>query len=110
MGCDEDGYIDWMYSVFGDCVYNERDIMSFIIGLVSLVCWIVVGWPQMRDNYLNQSGESVSIPFLLFWGIGDATNIIGCILTDALPTQVSRYLHEEKKLKYRQNACPNSFI
>lgn len=88
--CDEDKgpYVDWMYDYFGDCIHDFQDAVSFALGMVSLVCWVIVAWPQMYETYQKKSGDSISVSFLLLWGVGDAANIAGCILTDQLPTQL----------------------
>ena len=35
----------WIYEHFGDCVVEVRQYFAFIIGLLSLVCWIIAQFP-----------------------------------------------------------------
>ncbi|KAG8734190.1 hypothetical protein FRC11_009846, partial [Ceratobasidium sp. 423] len=42
---------------------------------------------QLWTNYRLQSAEGLALPFLANWFAGDATNLIGCILTNQLPFQ-----------------------
>lgn len=60
---------------------------SKISGILSLSIWLFAQLPQIIENHLNQSVEGVSLVFLLCWISGDVTNLIGCLLTKALPFQ-----------------------
>ncbi|EPS64486.1 hypothetical protein M569_10295, partial [Genlisea aurea] len=74
--------------VFGDCLCNVRDEISFGFGLFGLVLWAVAEIPQIVTNFFNKSADGVSLAFLSTWIIGDVFNIVGCILEPAtLPTQ-----------------------
>lgn len=68
---------------------NEKIIASVsqISGILSLSVWLFAQLPQIIENHLNQSVEGVSLLFLSCWIGGDATNLLGCILTRALPFQ-----------------------
>lgn len=48
-GCDVNATLalhsHWILMVFGDCVMNLRQYISFVIGLLSLVCWIFAQFP-----------------------------------------------------------------
>lgn len=44
---------------------------------------------QLYENYRNSSCEGLSIVFLAQWMLGDATNLIGCLLTHQLPFQIA---------------------
>lgn len=55
--------------------------------MLSLLVWLFAQLPQIIENHINQSVEGVSFMFLLCWIAGDTTNLIGCILTRALPFQ-----------------------
>ncbi|KDQ11101.1 hypothetical protein BOTBODRAFT_466108 [Botryobasidium botryosum FD-172 SS1] len=59
---------------------------SSILGWMSLACWIVVYSPQFIENYQLQSGEGLSIAFILIWLVGDLTNLLGALLAGLLPT------------------------
>ncbi|KAG8950517.1 hypothetical protein FRC00_007655, partial [Tulasnella sp. 408] len=42
---------------------------------------------QIVENFKSKSVDGLALPFLVNWLFGDATNLIGCILTDQLPFQ-----------------------
>ncbi|KAG0027556.1 hypothetical protein BGZ81_005482 [Podila clonocystis] len=43
---------------------------------------------QIIENFRLGSAESLSLPFLINWLLGDISNLIGCILTHQLPFQM----------------------
>lgn len=47
---------------------------------------IVVYSPQIHENYALQSGEGLSILFVLIWLAGDLCNLIGAVIAGLLPT------------------------
>lgn len=73
---------------------------------MSLACWIVgdsgctnvdlcangllqvVYSPQLWENYLLQSGEGLSVAFLVCWLLGDLTNLFGGMLAKLVPVVV----------------------
>lgn len=69
--------------------YHVISMVSKISGAFSLLIWLFAQLPQVLENHLNQSVQGVSIAFLSSWILGDITNLIGCILTRALPFQTS---------------------
>ena len=38
--------------------------------------------------YKIKTGEAMSLSFLIIWGVGDITNVAGCILAEQLFTQL----------------------
>ncbi|KAK2465356.1 hypothetical protein APHAL10511_002710 [Amanita phalloides] len=62
------------------------DGLSSVFGWVSIVCWITVYSPQIYENYTLQSGEGLSVPFVVIWLLGDLANLLGAILANLLPT------------------------
>ena len=42
--------------------------------------------PQIVENYSLQSGEGLSVFFVLIWLVGDLTNLVGALLAGLLPT------------------------
>ncbi|KAG9318857.1 hypothetical protein JVU11DRAFT_963 [Chiua virens] len=42
---------------------------------------------QIMENIRQQSCEGLALPFLFNWMLGDASNLIGCLLTRQLPFQ-----------------------
>jgi len=73
---------------FGACVYTARDQIGFWFGLANIFLWLFAQAPQIYANYKNKSVESISGLFLFTWLLGDVTNLVGCILTQQLPTQL----------------------
>lgn len=51
-------------------------------------CRIVVYSPQIYENYILQSGEGLSVLFVVVWLLGDLTNLAGAILANLLPTVI----------------------
>jgi len=76
-----------MNVVFGDCIYNARDLVSFWVGIASICAWLVCTLPQIIENFRRGSAEALSPIFLVQWFIGDGCNLVGAFLTHQLPTQ-----------------------
>jgi hypothetical protein len=55
---------------------------SLALGYVSILCWLGAQAPQVIENYRLKSCDGLALPFLINWMCGDATNFLGCILTD----------------------------
>ncbi|PPQ76620.1 hypothetical protein CVT24_011324 [Panaeolus cyanescens] len=64
------------------------DNLSNILGWISIACWIVVYSPQVYENYSLQSGDGLSVLFVIIWLLGDLTNLLGAILANLLPTVI----------------------
>jgi len=54
----------------------------------TIACWIVVYSPQLYENYTRQSGEGLSVLFVVIWILGDLSNLAGAILAGLLPTVI----------------------
>ncbi|WRT64158.1 uncharacterized protein IL334_001087 [Kwoniella shivajii] len=63
-------------------------VMSNIAGYMSIATWIVVYSPQIWENYQLQSGEGLSVPFIVLWLLGDITNLVGGAMAGILPTMI----------------------
>ncbi|KZT09524.1 uncharacterized protein LAESUDRAFT_646353 [Laetiporus sulphureus 93-53] len=61
--------------------------LSDLLGYASMGSWLGAQFPQIIENVRRQSADGLALPFLLNWAMGDATNLIGCILTHQLPFQ-----------------------
>ncbi|EAU86053.2 hypothetical protein CC1G_07132 [Coprinopsis cinerea okayama7 len=64
---------------------NVNDTLSNVLGWISIACWIVVYTPQLYENYVLQSGEGVSVLFVVIWLLGDLLNLTGAILAGLIP-------------------------
>ncbi|KAJ7147037.1 PQ loop repeat-domain-containing protein [Mycena crocata] len=66
----------------------ENGDFSSMLGWISIACWIVVYSPQIYENYALQSGEGLSVIFVVIWLLGDITNLVGAALAHLLPTVI----------------------
>ncbi|KAI7866409.1 PQ loop repeat-domain-containing protein [Spinellus fusiger] len=82
--------VGWVNYLFGECTYGAQDVVSLLAGYCSLLFWLNAQFPQLIHNYRKGSAQGISLPFLFIWLLGDAANLVGCILTHQLPFQ--RYL------------------
>ncbi|KAJ7819400.1 PQ loop repeat-domain-containing protein [Mycena olivaceomarginata] len=62
--------------------------LSSMLGWVSIACWIIVYSPQIYENYSLQSGEGLSVLFVVIWLLGDLSNLVGAALAHLLPTVI----------------------
>ncbi|TFK74861.1 PQ-loop-domain-containing protein [Pluteus cervinus] len=67
---------------------ENDNTLSTILGWVSIACWIVVYSPQVYENYSLQSGEGLSVVFVVIWLIGDICNLFGALAANLLPTVI----------------------
>jgi uncharacterized protein with PQ loop repeat len=80
---------DWVNTAFGECVDTPLKYVAFFIGLSSILCWLVAQAPQLVTNCrLGIADKALSFWFLLQWFLGDATNLVGALLTHQLPSQI----------------------
>ncbi|KAI8346218.1 PQ loop repeat-domain-containing protein [Mortierella sp. GBAus27b] len=80
--------IGWIQTLFGECKTTQLDAWSFVLGCVSIFCWLNAQIPQIIENFKLRSAASLSLPFLINWLLGDISNLMGCILTPQLPFQL----------------------
>ncbi|XP_035697405.1 lysosomal amino acid transporter 1 homolog [Branchiostoma floridae] len=89
VNCSEHGGVEWIWHTFHQCVVGPKEYTGFILGLVSILCWIVVSLPQLYKGWKSGNADTaLSLPFLLLWLFGDTANLIGCLLTGQLPIQL----------------------
>jgi len=62
--------------------------LNIVVGTLSIICWVIVGWPQMYKNYKDKSGEALSVSFLVIWLTGDIFNIAAAIIDPTFVTSV----------------------
>ncbi|KAM7261671.1 hypothetical protein ACFE04_020748 [Oxalis oulophora] len=71
------------------CLCSSRDEASFILGVLSVICWGIAEVPQIMTNFTEKSTAGLSLASLATWIIGDFFNLCGCLLEPAtLPTQL----------------------
>ncbi|KTW31191.1 uncharacterized protein T551_01264 [Pneumocystis jirovecii RU7] len=56
-----------------------KEGLSGIFGSISLASWIITVYPQLIENYRRKSGDSISLPFLFLWLVGDIFGLIGYV-------------------------------
>lgn len=87
--CETNETISWIFDVFHECIDTPKEEVGFILGLISICCWICASVPQLVENYRKKHvEEAISFLFLMFWLFGDSSNLIGCLLTGQLPIQI----------------------
>lgn len=72
------------------------------VGSSSACARIVVYSPQIYENYTLQSGEGLSVPFVVIWLLGDLFNLVGAALAGLLPTVIILALYVSKLSKLSQ--------
>lgn len=78
----------WVWDGLGECTQDARDMASVILGLLSIVCFMVSSLPQYYSSCKTGNMDSaLSIWFLLLWLGGDSCNLVGSFLADQLPLQ-----------------------
>lgn len=53
---------------------------------------------QIYETYLVKSGSGINLYFVSVWIVGDIFNVMGCIFTTQLPTQVYDIRHRQRFL------------
>jgi len=86
--CTGPSSMQWTNRVFGECVLDDLQMAGFLLGLLSNVCWFVAQSPQIYLNFKKGKAEGLSFAFLAIWLTGDITNLVGCLLTQQVPTQL----------------------
>ncbi|KAE8145288.1 PQ loop repeat-domain-containing protein [Aspergillus avenaceus] len=70
------------------CIPTPLAFISSILGTLSIVSWLFAQLPQIYKNIQLQSTSGLSIFFLVEWCLGDASNLIGALLTRQATWQV----------------------
>ncbi|XP_012671144.1 lysosomal amino acid transporter 1 homolog [Clupea harengus] len=78
----------WVWEGLGECAQDSRDMASVILGLLSIVCFMVSSLPQYYSSCrTGNMDQALSIWFLLLWLSGDTCNLVGSFLANQLPLQ-----------------------
>lgn len=75
-------------SVFHTCVPTPLALLSTVLGICSIIAWLFAQLPQIFKNFALKSASGLSILFLVEWLLGDATNLVGSLLTRQASWQV----------------------
>lgn len=69
-------------------MYSAEGAIAFGLGNSSIFFWILCQTPQFIENWQRQSGQALSICFILEWLAGDITNLLGAEMSNQLATQI----------------------
>lgn len=75
-------------STFHTCVPTPLSLLSTLLGICSIIAWLFAQLPQIFKNFELKSASGLSILFLIEWLLGDATNLIGSLLTGQASWQI----------------------
>lgn len=81
-------FLNRISSDFHTCVPTFLAFSSTLLGGLSILSWLFAQLPQIFKNYKLQSTAGLSLYFLVEWCLGDATNLLGAILTRQAKWQV----------------------
>jgi uncharacterized protein with PQ loop repeat len=72
---------------FQECLFTRSEVLSFRVGMLSLLFWILCQLPQIMRNFRTKSVEGLATFLILQWFCGDVMNFVGSILTRQLSFQ-----------------------
>lgn len=70
------------------CLPTPLALISSVLGALSIVSWLFAQLPQIYKNFQLQSTSGLSLFFLVEWCLGDASNLVGALLTRQAGWQV----------------------
>ncbi|PLB43695.1 PQ loop repeat protein [Aspergillus steynii IBT 23096] len=70
------------------CLPTPLALISSVLGTLSIVSWLFAQLPQIYKNFQLQSTSGLSLFFLVEWCLGDASNLVGALLTRQAGWQV----------------------
>ncbi|XP_078414189.1 lysosomal amino acid transporter 1 homolog [Cetorhinus maximus] len=78
----------FVWNILKECTQDGWDMASIVLGLFSVLCFMVSAFPQCYSSVQNGNmDQAVSIWFLLGWLAGDSCNFLGAFLAQQLPIQ-----------------------
>ncbi|TKR82964.1 hypothetical protein L596_016631 [Steinernema carpocapsae] len=80
--------IPWINEHFSDCVDTHLKLLGFAVGLLSLFCWFLPTLPQLWNQFRSKTCDGLSFLFVLFWLLGDVSNMLGSVMTRQTATQI----------------------
>ena len=81
-------FLTTLSNAFNTCVPTPLAFLSTLLGILSIVSWLFSQLPQIFKNYTLKSASGLSIYFVAEWLLGDATNLLGALLTKQETWQV----------------------
>lgn len=70
------------------CLPTPLALISSVLGTLSIISWLFAQLPQIYKNFQLQSTSGLSLFFLVEWCLGDASNLVGALLTRQAGWQV----------------------
>ena len=72
-----------LLSAFGTCYEQGKTLqfVSFAMSMLSLLCWIVSGVPQIVTSIRQKKADDISTGFLVIWTVGDSLGLVGALLS-----------------------------
>ena len=67
-------------AVFDDCVYSAHELASVVFGWISIACWFIASYPQIRLSLLLKRADCISSVLLFLWVSGDISNLSSLII------------------------------
>lgn len=86
----KDGHSYWVWAgrAFSACAYSDMEKAALMLGLMNILLWLVAQLPQLVQTFKEKQVDSISFGLFACWLLGDLTNLLGCILTNAYSTQL----------------------
>jgi uncharacterized protein with PQ loop repeat len=85
--CDA-GAIEWVESLFGDCIVTPLDKLSFAVGLASSLISLTASFPQVILNFRRKRVDGQSPFFFALLLTGSCLSFAGLLVTKGLVTQI----------------------
>lgn len=81
-------FLSKVSTIFDTCIPTPLAFFSTLLGVLSILSWLCAQVPQIFKNYTLGSASGLSVYFLAEWLLGDATNLLGALLTKQETWQV----------------------
>ncbi|KAL8830659.1 MAG: hypothetical protein Q9191_001302 [Dirinaria sp. TL-2023a] len=81
-------FLSTVSTAFDSCIPTPLAFLSTLLGVLSILSWLCAQLPQIIKNYTLGSASGLSAYFLAEWLLGDATNLLGALLTKQATWQV----------------------
>lgn len=75
-------------SMLGSCLYGKLGIASGVIGLASIIIWLITQWPQIRYAFITLEADGLSLFRMCLILTSDLCNITSAILLNQLMTLI----------------------
>lgn len=76
-------------ATFHTCIPTPLACLSSTLGILSIIAWLFSQLPQIYKNWKISSTSGLSLFFLIQWGLGDLSNLLGATFTHQASWQVA---------------------